>query len=65
MVSWKLPPELASWVEPLAGALHGRLAWRPGMLLTGLLFATGRRTVAGWLRAAAARTARSSMLCPA
>jgi hypothetical protein len=36
----------------MAMALHGRLAFRLSILLTGLLFARGRRTVASWHRAA-------------
>jgi len=32
--------------------LHGRCRWRLPVLLTGILFAVGRRTVASWLRAA-------------
>src|SRR5947209_5173082 len=51
MVLWKLPPEVTGWVQHLGGPLHGRLAWRLLPLLTGLLFAQGRRTVASWLRA--------------
>ena len=31
---------------------HGRNRWRLGILLVGLLFAGGRRTVTSWLRAA-------------
>jgi hypothetical protein len=38
------------WIARLAGMLHGRLAWRLLPLLTGALFAQGRKTVAGWLR---------------
>ena len=51
MVTWKLPPVLAKWVEQLSGPLHGRLAWRLLPVLVGLLFATGRRTYAACLRA--------------
>jgi hypothetical protein len=36
----------------LATGLHGRCRWRLAVLLTGILFAVGRRTVASWLRAA-------------
>jgi len=39
-------------VGSLASCLHGRLAWRLGVLLAGALFANGRRTVTSWLRAA-------------
>jgi hypothetical protein len=38
-------------MDGLSGPLHQRLAWRLLPLLTGALFAQGRRTVASWLRA--------------
>lgn len=50
MAICKLPAELASWIAPLAGMLHGRVAWRLLPLLVGALFAQGRKTVASWLR---------------
>ncbi len=52
MAEWRLPAELLVWVTQLAQPLHGRLAWRLLPLLFGMLFASGRRTVASWLRAA-------------
>jgi len=52
MAEWPLPPELVLWVAHLATPLHARHAWRLLPLLRGLLFASGRRTVAAWLRAA-------------
>jgi hypothetical protein len=52
MATWQLPPDVALWIAHLASALHGRLAFRLGILFTGLLFARGRRTVTSWLRAA-------------
>jgi hypothetical protein len=52
MAEWHLPAELVLWITHLSQALHARLAWRLLPLLTGLLFARGRRTVASWLRAA-------------
>jgi DDE superfamily endonuclease len=52
MAEWYLPAELVLWVAELAQPLHGRHAWRLLPLLSGLLFASGRRTVASWLRAA-------------
>ena len=39
------------WIGRLASLLDARTAWRLAPLLTGLLFATGRRTVSSWLRA--------------
>src|ERR1051325_2256988 len=53
MAEWPLPPVIVLWVAHLATSLHARHAWRLLPLLRGLLFATGRRTVAAWLRAAA------------
>jgi hypothetical protein len=52
MVVWNLPAEFIPWIACLASTLHARLAWRLTPLLTGLLFARGRRTAASWLRAA-------------
>jgi DDE superfamily endonuclease len=40
-----------AWISQLALVLDQRVAWRLLPLLTGLLFATGRRTVSSWLRA--------------
>jgi DDE superfamily endonuclease len=39
-------------LRSLASCLHGRHAWRLGVLLCGGLFAKGRRAVTSWLRAA-------------
>jgi hypothetical protein len=52
MATWQLPGELVLWITQLSEPLHGRLAWRLLPLMTGMLFARGRRTVASWLRAA-------------
>jgi DDE superfamily endonuclease len=43
--------EVETWITQLASLLDQRVAWRLLALLTGLLFATGRRTVSSWLRA--------------
>lgn len=51
MGTWKLPNEMASWINRMARMLDGRNAWRLCPVFVGALFATGRRTVAGWLRA--------------
>jgi len=48
---WKLPQDVTSWVERLAGILHQAVSWRLLPLLVGLLFARGRKTIASWLRA--------------
>ena len=52
MAEWQLPAELVLCLTHLSHPLHARLAWRLLPLVTGLLFAQGRRTVARWLRAA-------------
>jgi hypothetical protein len=52
MAQWHLPAELVRWINHLSHVLHARLAWRLLPLLTGMLFAQGRRTVASWLRGA-------------
>ncbi len=49
---WKAPEQWADWSQWLAAGLHGRNRWRLPLLLTGILFAGGRRTVSSWLRAA-------------
>jgi hypothetical protein len=56
MAQWQLPAPLLLWITHLSQPLHARLPWRLLPLLTGVLFARGRRTVASWLRAAALGT---------
>jgi hypothetical protein len=46
------PTELAEWAEWLSAGLHGRNRWRLVVVLSGMLFAQGRRTVTTWLRGA-------------
>jgi hypothetical protein len=46
-----LTSDVTAWINRLACLLDPRLSWRLLPLLTGLLFATGRRTVSSWLRA--------------
>jgi hypothetical protein len=46
------PDEWDEWANCLAEGLHGRNSWRLSILLVGVLFAQGRRTVSTWLRAA-------------
>jgi hypothetical protein len=47
-----LPSLWQELAHSLASSLHQRHAFRLGVLLTGALFARGRRTVTSWLRAA-------------
>ena len=49
MATWTLPPQVSTWISRLSQPLHGRLAWRLLPLLSGMLFAQGRRTVSSWL----------------
>ena len=52
MAAWRLPDELVASVTLLTSPLHARLAWRLRPVLSGMLFARGRRTAASWWRAA-------------
>ena len=49
---WDCPSEWVEWSNWLAAGLHARNRWRLPLLLVGILFASGRRTVTTWLRAA-------------
>jgi hypothetical protein len=49
---WPCPEQWSEWSEWLAAGLHARNRWRLPVLLLGILFAGGRRTVTAWLRAA-------------
>ena len=46
-----LATDVTAWINRLANLLDPRQSWRLLPLITGLLFATGRRTVSSWLRA--------------
>jgi hypothetical protein len=48
----KLTAECAAWVDALAAPLHRRSARRLADVVVGILMASGRRTAAGWWRAA-------------
>ena len=52
MPRWRLPTDLSAWAVLLANLLDARQQPRFVLLLTGLLFARGRRTVTSWPRAA-------------
>ncbi len=45
------PEDWQEWVAWLKPAMHSRTQWRLPLVLLGLLFARGRRTVTAWLRA--------------
>jgi DDE superfamily endonuclease len=47
----QVPEEWSEWVSLLSAALNSRTRWRFPIVLLGLLFARGRRTVTSWLRA--------------
>ena len=49
---WECPDRWSEWSEWLSAGLHARNRWRLPVLLVGILFANGRRTVTSWLRAA-------------
>ena len=49
--NWKCPDDWTEWSKWLAAGLHARNRWRLPVLLTGILFAVGLRTVTSWLRA--------------
>jgi hypothetical protein len=49
---WECPQDWSQWSQWLAAGLHARSRWRLPVLLLGMLFANGRRTVTTWLRAA-------------
>lgn len=51
MATPNLTSGVKGWIERLACNLDPRVSWRLLPLLTGLLFASGRRTVSTWLRA--------------
>lgn len=48
---WECPQDWSEWSEWLAAGLHARSRWRLPVLMVGILFAGGRRTVTTWLRA--------------
>lgn len=49
---WESPDQWKEWSEWLSAGMHARNRWRLPVLLLGILFANGRRTVTSWLRAA-------------
>ena len=55
MVRYQPPTDWQQWVDWLAAGLHGRSRWRLSLIITGIVFARGRRTVTTWLRAVGIR----------
>ena len=52
MAQYQCPEDWMQWSQWLSAGLQARNRWRLPVLLLGILFATGRRTVSTWLRAA-------------
>ena len=52
MFAIRMTPEWIVWIATLSAPLHGRLDWRLTTVVAGILFASGRRTVSSWWRAA-------------
>ena len=55
MACYQPPEDWQQWVQWLAAGLHGRSRWRLSLILLGMVFARGRRTVTTWLRAVGIR----------
>jgi len=49
---WIFPDNWQTWVIALCSCLHQRSAWRLSIIMTGVIFAKGRKTVTSWFRAA-------------
>jgi hypothetical protein len=47
----RVPEDWSEWIGILSAVLDSRTMWRLPIVLSGLLFARGRRTVTSWLRA--------------
>jgi hypothetical protein len=52
---YRSPSDWSEWCEFLSAGLNAKTKWMLPMLLAGMLFGRGRRTVASWLRAAGIR----------
>lgn len=53
---WASPQDWSEWQQYLAAGLDARNRWRLPVVLFGMLFGRGRRTVTSWLRAAGIST---------
>ena len=49
---WILPNSWQATTTALADVLHRRSAWRLHLIMIGILFAKGRKTITSWFRAA-------------
>ncbi len=49
---WIFPDNWQIMVAALCSVLHQRSAWRLAIIITGIIFAKGRKTVTSWFRAA-------------
>jgi hypothetical protein len=49
---WIFPDTWQVLVVALCGVLHQRSAWRLGIIIAGIVFAKGRRTITSWFRSA-------------
>jgi hypothetical protein len=52
MFDVRMTREWDQWIAALSAQLHGRNRWRLQTVLLGILFASGRRTISSWWRAA-------------
>ncbi|MBM3272862.1 hypothetical protein FJY94_06395 [Candidatus Kaiserbacteria bacterium] len=50
MGRYRPPEDWQEWVNWMAAGLHGRNRGRLSVILLGMVFARGRRTVTSWLR---------------
>ena len=51
MAVYQAPEEWTEWADLLAAAVDGRSRWRLPLVMLGMLFASGWRTVTTWWRA--------------
>ena len=49
---WILPDSWQFMVAALGNVLHQRSAWRLSVIMAGIIFAKGRRTITSWFRSA-------------
>jgi len=49
---WIFPNDWQIWVVALCTVLHQRSAWRLSVIIIGIIFAKGRKTITSWFRAA-------------